>query len=43
VTRDRWLEVQGWTVVRFWNSEVLGNLNMVLDTVAGQCYSSKKA
>ena len=39
--RDRWLEAHGWTVLRFWNNEVLGNLNMVLNTVAGHCYSSK--
>ncbi len=43
VTRDRWLEAQGWTVVRFWNTEVLGHLTMVLNTVAGQCYSSRNA
>jgi very-short-patch-repair endonuclease len=39
--RDRWLEAQVWPILRFWNAEVLGNLNMVLNTVAGHCDSSK--
>ena len=38
--RDDWLRAQGWIVLRFWNNEVLGNLNMVLDTVAGHCQAS---
>jgi very-short-patch-repair endonuclease len=38
--RDHWLRAQGWIVLRFWNNEVLGNLNMVLDTVAGNCQAS---
>ena len=32
--RTRWLESQGFTVVRFWNNEALGNLEMVTDTIA---------
>ena len=32
--RTRWLESNGFTVVRFWNNEVLGNLEMVLSTIA---------
>ncbi|HEX2152819.1 MAG TPA: endonuclease domain-containing protein [Acidimicrobiia bacterium] len=32
--RTRWLEDQGFVVMRFWNNEVLGNLEMVLITVA---------
>ena len=33
--RDRWLAAQGYTVLRFWNNEVLGNIEMVTDTIAG--------
>jgi very-short-patch-repair endonuclease len=40
IFRDRWLEAQGWTVLRFWNSEILGNLSMVLNTVSGYCQAS---
>jgi very-short-patch-repair endonuclease len=28
--RTAWLESQGWKVVRFWNSEILSNLDGVL-------------
>ena len=31
--RTRWLESQGYTVMRFWNNEVLQNLNGVLETI----------
>ena len=31
--RDRWLEAQGFTVLRFWNPEVMSNLDGVLATV----------
>ena len=33
--RTRWLEQRGYRVIRFWNNEVLGNLEMVTDTIAG--------
>jgi very-short-patch-repair endonuclease len=42
-TRDRWLEAHGWTVLRFRNSQVLGNRTMVPTTVAAHCYSKRKA
>jgi len=32
--RTRWLEAHGYTVMRFWNNEALGNLEMVLDTIS---------
>jgi very-short-patch-repair endonuclease len=32
--RTRWLEDAGYTVIRFWNNEVLGNLEMVTATIA---------
>src|SRR5437667_12872535 len=31
--RAAWLEGQGWTVIRFWNNEVLANISGVIDTV----------
>ena len=34
--RDAWLSAEGWTVLRFWNSEVLGNLEGVLQAIAGK-------
>ncbi len=32
--RDRWLESQGFRVLRFWNNEVLGNMSGVLEVIA---------
>jgi very-short-patch-repair endonuclease len=32
--RTRWLESQGFKVIRFWNQEVLQNLEGVLETIA---------
>jgi very-short-patch-repair endonuclease len=31
--RTAWLESQGWTVVRFWNSEVLSNIDGVIEAI----------
>lgn len=31
--RDRWLESQGYRVLRFWNDDVRFELNAVLDTI----------
>ncbi|GAB1232983.1 endonuclease domain-containing protein [Ferrigenium sp. UT5] len=31
--RDNWLRKQGFTVMRFWNNEIMGNLDGVLATV----------
>lgn len=40
VRRDEWLAAQGFRVLRFWNPEVLGNLEgviqLVLDAVGGE-------
>jgi len=33
--RTRWLESKGYTVVRFRNNLILGDLNMVKDTIVG--------
>jgi very-short-patch-repair endonuclease len=34
--RDRWLAENGFRVLRFWNHEVLGNLDGVLQTIAAE-------
>ncbi|MDN5849631.1 MAG: endonuclease domain-containing protein [Nitrococcus sp.] len=31
--RDNWLRAQGFTVLRFWNNEIMGNLEGVLATI----------
>ena len=35
--RDRWLASQGFKVLRFWNNDVMGNLEGVLEMVLMQC------
>ena len=40
LARDRWLESEGWTILRFWNTEVLGHLDTVLSTAGGHCFST---
>ena len=35
--RDAWLSSQGFTVLRFWNNEVLQNLEGVLETIRVYC------
>ncbi len=37
--RDEWLNNQGFRVLRFWNNEVLENLEGVLETVRENCLS----
>jgi very-short-patch-repair endonuclease len=32
--RTRFLEAEGYRVIRFWNNEVLGNLDGVLERIA---------
>ena len=34
--RSRTLEAHGWRVIRFWNSDVTGNLSSVLETIAAE-------
>lgn len=31
--RDEWLQSQGFTVLRFWNNDVLGNIDGVADAI----------
>jgi len=35
--RDRWLEGQGFRVLRFWNNEVVANIEGVLEVVRESC------
>ena len=35
--RDEWLKSQGFRVLRFWNNEVLQNLEGVLETIRDNC------
>jgi very-short-patch-repair endonuclease len=35
--RDRWFEVEGFTVLRFWDNEVLTNTDGVLEVVSESC------
>ncbi|MFZ5448375.1 MAG: endonuclease domain-containing protein [Thermodesulfobacteriota bacterium] len=39
VQRDAWLNGQGFKVLRFWNNEVLQNLEGVLETIRLNCLS----
>jgi very-short-patch-repair endonuclease len=35
--RDAWLRSQGFTIVRFWNHEVLQERGHIVDTILAQC------
>ena len=35
--RDKWLDEQGYKVLRFWNNEVLGNVSSVLEVIKRNC------
>ena len=39
-SRDKWLNGQGYTVLRFWNDEVLRNLDTVLSVILDTCRGS---
>src|SRR5262245_5304629 len=39
--RSRWLEEQGYRVVRFWNNDIIENLDGVLDTIYAAIYGSR--
>ena len=41
--RQLWLEQQGYRVVRFWNSEISGDLTAVLEQVYVELYGSREA
>jgi very-short-patch-repair endonuclease len=35
--RDAWLQGEGYVVLRFWNNEVLGNLDGVMEAIWRRC------
>lgn len=37
--RDEWLNSQGFRVLRFWNTDVLQNLEGVMETIRETCFS----
>jgi very-short-patch-repair endonuclease len=41
--RQLWLEREGYRVVRFWNSEIAGDLNAVLEGIYVELYGSPEA
>jgi very-short-patch-repair endonuclease len=41
--RTAWLESQGYRVLRFWNNEVLGNIDGVLAVVVERCRSLRQS
>ncbi|OKO79953.1 endonuclease domain-containing protein [Bradyrhizobium sp. NAS96.2] len=41
--RQQWLEREGYRVVRFWNSEVGGDLNAVLERIYVELYGAREA
>lgn len=36
--RDEWLRTQGFKVLRFWNNEVLNNINGVWEVIRKHCF-----
>jgi len=41
--RQAWLEQQGYRVIRFWNSDVSGNLNVVMERIYVGLYGAREA
>jgi len=41
--RQLWLEQEGYRVVRFWNSEIIGDLTAVLERIYVELYGSREA
>jgi very-short-patch-repair endonuclease len=41
--RQLWLEREGYRVVRFWNSEITGELTAVLERIYVELYGSREA
>ena len=35
--RDRWFHQQGYNVLRFWNNDVLQNIEGVLEVISEKC------
>jgi very-short-patch-repair endonuclease len=43
IERQRWLEREGYRVVRFWNSEIADDLTAVLELIYVELYGSRQA
>jgi len=41
--RQLWLEKEGYRIVRFWNSEITGGLNAVLERIYVELHGSREA
>lgn len=41
--RQQWLESEGYRVIRFWNSEIAGDLTAVLERIYVEIYGSRGA
>jgi len=41
--RQAWLEQQGYRVIRFWNSEVTGDLDAVMEKIYVEVYGAREA
>ncbi|WP_257176599.1 MULTISPECIES: endonuclease domain-containing protein [Bradyrhizobium] len=41
--RQRWLENEGYRVVRFWNSEIMADLTAVLERIYVELFGSREA
>ena len=39
-TRDKWLKKEGFKVLRFWNNEILTNIEGVLEVIRKECLCS---
>ncbi|MEZ2144410.1 DUF559 domain-containing protein [Bradyrhizobium sp. DN5] len=43
LVRQRWLENEGYSVIRFWNSEIAADLTAVLERIYVELYGSREA
>ncbi|MBR0853527.1 endonuclease domain-containing protein [Bradyrhizobium liaoningense] len=41
--RQRWLENEGYRVIRFWNSEIMADLTAVIERIHVELYGSREA
>jgi very-short-patch-repair endonuclease len=42
-TRTRWLRSEGYRVLRFWNNDIVSNLDGVMETIYAALYDSRDA
>ena len=43
LARTRWLEGEGYRVLRFWNNDISGNMPAVLDVIYAVLYETRDA